>query len=199
MKIPFWHQTSEASCGPSCLLMLLNYYKPSYKLTRENEWDIWKDTTLLAWRGSHAYGIAFAALKQGLKVHLIREKRTFWKDVKFPRNNEPLRYAIMEQGKKAKKIGLKESIKKKIDMNFLEGLLKKNKTMIVLIKSIRKDGSLGFFHWVIPLEIQKDYVIINDPEIAGNRKVSKKLFIESFNQATDKKWRTCKEILIVEK
>ena len=132
-------------------------------------------------------------------MRLIREKRTFWKDVKFPKNNESVRYSITEQGKKAKALGLVERIKKKIDLQFLKEMLDKNAKMIVLMRFIRKDGSIGISHWSVPLRLEKDYIIIHDPYATGNRKIPIKLFMKGWDKVRDKKTGMAKEILIIEK
>jgi len=153
---------------------------------------------MLAWSGSHPYGIAFAALKRGFKVHLIREKKTFWKDVKFPKNNKSLRYSITEQEKKSKALGLVESIKR-IDLKLLKELLEKNTTIIILMRYIRKNGTIGSGHWVVPLKIEKDHIIINDPYATGSRKIPIKLFMKGWNGIRNRKTGMAKEILIIEK
>jgi hypothetical protein len=179
--------------------MLFNYYDSSYGLTRKNEWIIWRDVSLLAWCGSHPYGLACASLKRGFKVTLIREKRAFWKDPKCPKNNEPLHYSIAEQGKKAKKLGVIEKIKRNIDLPFLKEIAKDGVYPIVLMRFIRKNGTIGALHWVIIIEVEKNYVIINDPYYKGNRKIPIKLFMKGWDGARLPKWGSAKEVLIIEK
>jgi len=198
-KFPYWHQTSEASCGPCCLLMVFNYHNPSFKIAKEKEWEIWREASLLAWRGCHPYGLASVALGKGFKVTLIREKKAVWKDAKFPKNNDSLRYSIREQEKKAKSFGLVERFKRKIDLHFLKNLLEKNIHPIVLMRFIRKNGALGLSHWVVPIKLRKDYIVINDPYAADNRKVPIKLFMKGWDKVRSSKWGMAKEVLIVER
>lgn len=198
-KIPYWHQTSEASCGPACLLMTFNYYNPSYGLTREREWEIWREASLLTLRGTHPYGLAAVALRKGFKVTLIREKKTVWKDSSFPESNESLRYSIKEQEKKAKSLGLVEKLKRKIDLPFLKDLLEKNVYPIVLMRFVKRNRTLGFPHYVVVINLEKNYIVINDPYAYGNRKIPIKLFMKGWNGIRMEKWGMNKEILIIEK
>lgn len=168
-------------------------------MTRKNEWEIWRETSMLAWAGTHPYGLASAALKRGLKVRLIREKKTFWKDIKSPENNESIRYSIKEQEKNAKRLGLVEKIEKKIDLKLLKKLLEKNAKMIILMRFIRKNGTLSLPHWVIPLKLEKKYIFIHDPYASGNRRIPIKLFMKGWNRIRNKKTGMAKEILIIEK
>jgi hypothetical protein len=154
---------------------------------------------MLAWRGSHPYGVAFAALKRGLKVHLIREKKTFWKDTKFPENNDSIRYSIVGHEKKSKALGLVESMKRKIDLKMLRELLEKNATIIILMKFIRKNGTIGSSHWVVPLKLEKKHIVIHDPYASGNRRIPIKLFMKGWNRIRDRKYGMNKEILIIKK
>lgn len=198
-KIPYWHQTSQASCGPSCLLMTFNYYNPLYGLSRKKEWEIWRDVSLLAWCGSHPYGLAIGALKRGFKVTLIREKKSVWRDPNFPKNNESLRYIIKEQEKEAKRLGLVEKINRKIDLQFLKNLLEKNIHPIVFMRFIRKNRKLGLSHYVVLTKIEKDRVVINDSYASANRKLPIKLFMKGFRKIRAPQWRMGKEVLVIEK
>jgi hypothetical protein len=196
-KFPYWHQTSPASCGPSCLLMMFNFIKPEYGMSREKEWEIWRDSSLLAWRGSHPYGLAIASLKRGFSVDLYREKKTPWKDANFPENNEPLRYAISEQEKTAKLYGLSEEIVKKLDLPFLKSLVDRSVFPMLMIKSVNKNNSLGVLHWVILTKIDDKHVTINDPLFSAGRKVPLKIFMKAWDSVRSKKLNTSKEVLIV--
>jgi hypothetical protein len=199
MKMPFWKQTSSASCGPSCLLMVINRYNPSYRLTRENEWDLWRDSTLLTWKGSHPYGLAVAALKRGLKAELLREKSAFWKDADVPSNSEPMSFEISRQGKAAKNLGLSETVMKDIGLDILQERLKEGKSLIVLIKSIQKNSRIGFLHWVVLTAVEKDFVLINDSlyEEGASRRIPMRLFLKAWERARDSRLCSSKEVLVL--
>lgn len=199
--MPFWKQTSDSSCGPSCLLMVLNRYYPSFKLTRGNEWNVWRDSTLLTWKGCHPYGLAIAALKRGLKVELLREKKTFWKDEDYPTNNEPMSFEIKRQEKAAKDLGLKETVMKSIEIGLLQKLLEEGKSLIVLIKAIQKGRRIGFLHWVVLTAVEKDFVLVNDPGYAEKayKRIPLPLFMKAWDRARDSRLCTAKEILVMEK
>jgi len=198
-KIPYWHQTSEVSCGPSCLLMIFNYYNPKYGLSRKKEFELWRECSLLVWRGTHPYGLAASALKRGYEVEAIREKKTMWKDPNFPVTNNPLKFIIKMQEKKAKSLGLKEKIIKNIKLEDLKEILNGNFYPIVLIMFIKGKKITKIPHWVVVLEIKKDYVIIHDSYDKANRKVPISLFIGSWNAARRKAWGHTKEVLIIKK
>jgi hypothetical protein len=196
-KIPYWRQTSPASCGPSCLLMLFNHIKPSYGLSREKEWEIWRDTSLLTWRGSHPYGLAIASLKRGFGVKLFREKCTVWKDSNFPDTNESLKYAIEEQEKTAKLFGLDEEIEKDIDMKFLKSLADRGTNPIILMMMVEKNKKMGFLHWVVVTKIDEKFVTIQDPEVSSDRRIPTKLFVKAWDAVRNPKWGTSKEVMLI--
>lgn len=198
MKVPYWCQTSIASCSPAALLMVMNFYDPSIKLTRENEWGIWRDASDLVWGGCHPYGMAIAALKRGFKVRLIREGRTLW-NVGYPEDRGALHYSIREQEVRAKRLGLKETMKKGIDAAFLEGIIRKGKPVIVMMKLISKNWSIGGLHWVVLTGIEKDCVILNDPGEGGNRRIPMKTFLRAWDGVRDRILSTAKEVLVLEK
>ena len=196
--VPFYRQTSELSCGPACLLMVLNYYDKKYRMTKKLEWKIWRESTLLAWKGAHPYGLAIAALKRDFKVSLLRESKAFWKDVNCPKNNKAIKHTILRQEKEAKKIGLEERMMKRIGLRSLSKYLKSGIPPIVLVREI-KDNSLDCAHWVVVTDIEKNKIFLNDPYRYSNEKLSKELFKGSWNICKNLKEGFNKEVLLLQK
>ena len=86
-----------------------------------------------------------------------------------------------------------------ISLPFLKNIIKDGIYPIILMRFIRRNGTLGALHWVVAIKVEKNYVIINDPYYKGNRKVPIKLFMKGWNGARLPKWGSAKEVLIIEK
>lgn len=198
LRIPFYRQTSELTCGPACLIMVLNYYDKKYLMSKRLEWKIWRESTLLAWKGTHPYGLAIAALKRGFKVTLLRESGAFWKDNKYPKNNKAIKHTILRQEKKAKKIGLEKHMMKRIGLKSISKQLKKGIPPIVLVREIKKD-KLECAHWIVVTDIRKNHVFFNDPYISANVKATKESFKKSWDVRKTLKEGFNKEVLLVQK
>lgn len=197
MKRVRYYQTSISSCGPACLMMIFKQLDPSFKLTRKNEWDIWRDSSLLAWTGCHPYGLAVAALKRGYRVRLIREKKAVWKDVYCPDNNEPMRFSLMLQEAEAKRLGVREKMKRRIEIKDLKDILDSGKSPLVLTKSIRKNGRPGWLHWIVVREIDGKFVRIGNPDKEGISKIPIKTFMRMWDSIRDKKIGSAKEVIVI--
>ena len=179
--------------------MVLNFYNPDYGITKKKEWELWRETCLLAWRGTHAYGLSAAMLRRGYKVTLIRESKRLWKDVNFPENNDALEHAIHEQEKEARELGLEEIIIKDINLQILSEHIENGIPPIVLTREIEEENNLGFAHWVVVTEVNDNYVVINDPHNSGDRKVSKELFLSSINEISKLNNNFSKDVIVVQK
>lgn len=199
-KIPYHRQTSTVSCGPASLLMIINYLNTKYGISREEEWELWREIGLMVWRGTGPFGMALGALKKGLKVTLVRKKKTIWRDFKKPKNNEALRYVFKKQEKEARKLGLKVKIKKDIDSSDLKKYLKRNVNPIFLIRFIKKNKRLGrSTHWIVLNKIEKNHVIIHDPWVSKNRKLPLKVFLKAWDKCEDPKQGFTKEVILIQK
>ncbi|MBT7706820.1 hypothetical protein HN747_05240, partial [archaeon] len=74
--IPY-KQTTPFTTAASSLLIILNHFNPSIKLTQENEFDIWKNTVNLPTRASSIYALATYAKRQGLNPKVIVEEKEY--------------------------------------------------------------------------------------------------------------------------
>jgi len=198
IKTPYYKQTTEMTCGPAALMMLLKFYKKKIKLNRKIEFKIWRDAVLLGWRAVGLYGIATAALKNGLKVELLREKKAVWKDFREIHVNQILEYIFKQQESEAKKLGLKEKIGE-INIDLLRSLLKKGIPPMVLIREIKPDFSLQFAHWVIVVGINDDFVYINDSIHGKNRKIPVAIFESALYTLHELNCNFGKEVLAIQR
>jgi len=196
MKVPYYKQTTGMTCGPAALMMLFKFYDKKYKLNRENEFKIWRESILMSWRASGLYGLATVALKHGYKVTLYRQKKTVWQDIYETSINEQMDYIFKQQEAEAKKLGLKEKIEN-INIEFLRGILKKGEPPMVLIREIKPQLALDFAHWVILLSMDKDYVYINDPMHEGNRQIPLVLFEKAMDTLPELKCGFDKEVFVI--
>jgi hypothetical protein len=66
-----YKQTTSYTCASASVLMIINHFKPEVKLSRENEFDIWRSSVCLPTRGSSLYGLALYANNLGIPVRII--------------------------------------------------------------------------------------------------------------------------------
>jgi hypothetical protein len=76
LRVPFYRQTSQITCGPASLMMALKFFRPSLHLSRELEFDIWREANLVESYGTSKEGLALAAARRGFDVYTMgRELR----------------------------------------------------------------------------------------------------------------------------
>ncbi len=67
---PYFHQTTEFTCGPACILMALAWANPSFKPDPSLEYSLWRETTTIFMTGGPGgcdpYGLAVALRRRDL-------------------------------------------------------------------------------------------------------------------------------------
>ena len=76
----FYKQTTNYTCASAALLMIINHFKPLHRLSRRNEFEIWKSSVILPIRAASIYGLAIYAHGIGLKMRIWAQKL----DYEFP-------------------------------------------------------------------------------------------------------------------
>jgi ribosomal protein S18 acetylase RimI-like enzyme len=75
---PYFHQTTEFTCGPACVMMALGWADPSLRPTAALELKLWREATTIFMSsgpgGCEPYGLAVALRRHGLypELHLSR-------------------------------------------------------------------------------------------------------------------------------
>ena len=78
-----YKQTTDYTCAACSLMMVLNHFK-GFKLNRENEFRVWRDTVNLPTRATSIYGMAAFAKKQGVDVKMFLEEKEYdYPDYRF--------------------------------------------------------------------------------------------------------------------
>ncbi len=71
VKIPFYRQRFDFTCGAACLMMVMKYFEPSLKLTKDLEIDIWRETNLVEDWSTCGRGLAYSAAKRGFGARIL--------------------------------------------------------------------------------------------------------------------------------
>lgn len=171
LKIPYYAQRSEFSCGPACVLMLCKYFNPRLRLNRALEFEVWRRCNMIGVRCSDPYGVSVPLLEAGYQVELLTERRSMialdaWEgrlqEQRFTREDVCLSvFGVGENRKRAMGCGLKmrhgrltvERISKSIEKGFVP----------IALVHMGVVHQLNFPHWVVVTDIGDDSVAINDP------------------------------------
>jgi hypothetical protein len=190
-----YHRTTEFTTAASSLMVIINHFNPEFKLTRENEFLIWKNTATLPIRASSIYGLAVFAKKQGLNPAVILADKDYdYPDYRF----KGYRKKEVDEAKFSSKLYYNEAKKLKIpieerDFEFREvkDLLKKGKILLLRINegALRAKKSTSKYIVVYAHDTNKKEFLVMDAKQQGAVKVSDELLKEAFETLATKKKR----------
>ncbi|MFP4567855.1 MAG: peptidase C39 family protein [Candidatus Woesearchaeota archaeon] len=79
-----YKQTTDYTCAVCSLMMVLNHFDSEFKLSRENEFKIWRETVNLPTRAPSIYALASFAKRLGVDVRVVLEEKEYdYPDYRF--------------------------------------------------------------------------------------------------------------------
>ncbi len=170
LNIPYYSQTSEFSCGPASVLMVMKHFNPDLKLTRQLEYEVWRQCNMIGIRGADPYGLSVPLLDAGLEVHLT----TSWRDVvKRGPWMKRLHRFFSEEEIELGFFGMKENQRRALQRNL--PIEYKRPTSWDVLREARSGSvpvalvhmgvihRLNIPHWVVVVDADTDTVTFNDP------------------------------------
>ena len=171
LKIPYYAQTSEFSCGPACLLMIFKFFNTHLKLNRTLEFEVWRQCNMIGARGADPFGMSVPLLEAGCKVHLLTQRRNvidhdLWRsrtqELRLTPEDEDLAiFGITENKKRALVRGLVvvygRLTVERVAKSFYEGFIP------IALVHMGVVHELDIPHWVVVTDVGDDYVAFNDP------------------------------------
>lgn len=185
-------QTTPYTTAASSLLAVLHYFKPEIKLTKEEEFRIWKETALLPTRASSIFGLANYAQKKGLNVKVVLEKIDYeFPDYRFYRYTKK----DMEQAAFSSELYLKEAKENNLVIEVrkitLENIKKELRDSVLLLrlnsKIIRKTKK-NTSNFLVVYGYHRKYFQIIDPAL-GALSVPEEVLEMSLETLKTKKYR----------
>ena len=171
IKIPYYAQSSEFTCGPACVLMVFKLFDPSIKLNRSLEFEVWRQCNMIGVRGADPFGMSVPLLDAGYEVHLMTQSRRMmdpdlWRnrlrEHRFtPEDAKLAVFGIAENRKRALARGLTVEHKpltvERVVKYFSEGFI----PMALIHMGVVHQ--LDIPHWVVVTDAGEDHVVFNDP------------------------------------
>jgi hypothetical protein len=171
MKIPYYAQTAEFTCGPACVLMIFKHFDPGLRLNRSLEFEVWRQCNMIGVRGADPFGMSVPLLDSGYEIHLVTRRRRaidldLWKkrlrQHSFtPEDARLAVFGIAENRKRALGRGLSVEYGRinveRIARSFSEGFIP------VALVHMGVVHQYDIPHWVVVTGIGQDHVTFNDP------------------------------------
>ena len=167
LRVPYYRQTTEFSCGAACLMMALKHFDPALKLTRTLELRLWKEATLIYTTsgvgGIGPFGLAVAAARRGRSVHVVlSDRRTpFVASVRRPDKKEVMRLLHREYRREAAECGVQTTYGE-FRLSDLAGEIESGMLPIALVSTWRLHQAKDP-HWVVITGFDREQVFFHDP------------------------------------
>tara|TARA_Y100000310_G_scaffold301253_1_gene337569 strand:- start:424 stop:1020 length:597 start_codon:yes stop_codon:yes gene_type:complete len=188
-------QTTPFTCAASSLLTILHHFKKT-PLTKENEFDIWKETVLLPTRASSIFALANYAKDLNPKVIVEKTEYNF-PDYRFYRYKKE----DIEEAAFTEKLHLKEAQnnnihieKKDITFNDLKKEVENNTIIIRLNTKPIRNEKRNTSNYIIITNHSNNYFQIIDPKVGG-LSIPEETMKEAFETLETKKHRDHRMIL----
>ncbi len=169
-NLPYYAQTSEFSCGPACVVMVVKHFDPTIKTSRHFEFEIWRQCNMIGVRGADPYGLSVPLLERGYKVVLLTQRRKIidyrvWKRAvrgRFSSQEIDLSlFGIDENRRKALTGGLIVKHGRPVVADIVRGL--RDGFIPIALVHMGVVHGLNIPHWVVVADADEKNVVFNDP------------------------------------
>lgn len=167
-EIPNYAQSEEFTSSAACAIMVLKYINKNFKPKKEDEFAIWNEAVNgSVWHGSK-YGLAYAMVKRGAKLHILSSNQ---KDEGYEKklavyegiNLDTLKSSFNEIKEKAKAAGIKE-VHGIVTVNTVKNTISNGNIPILLVNANKINPYLDSSpHWVVVKGYDEDSFYVNDP------------------------------------
>lgn len=171
LRIPYYAQTAEFSCGPACVLMALKRFDPGLRLSRSREFEVWRQCNMIGIPGADPYGLCVPLVDAGHKVRLVTEWKAAAAANLWKRRLQHHGFSAEEA--ELTVFGMAENRKRAL----VRGVpVRRTRPTVELVSRRIREGwlpialvhmgvvhRLDIPHWVVVAEAGEDGVTFNDP------------------------------------
>lgn len=169
VRVPFYEQTLDFTCGSSSLMMAMKALDASLPLDRTLELRIWREATTIFMTSGHGgcgpFGLALAAHRRSFPVEVfVNEPGVPLVDsVRSPEKKEVMRLVHEDMLAEVERLGV-PVVYGTLTLEELEERFAAGAVPLVLISSYRIYEE-KFPHWVVITGFDARFVYVNDPYV----------------------------------
>jgi ribosomal protein S18 acetylase RimI-like enzyme len=166
VKVPFYGQTLDFTCGPAALMMAMKALDPALKVSRKMELRIWRESTIIFMASGHGgcdpFGLALSANRRGFAVEVFVNSRTpmFLRSVRDPKKKEVIRLVYEDRVDEIRESHIKLH-HRVLGVGEIQRRFSKGSIPIVLISSYRIYHEKTP-HWVVITGFDEKYIYVHD-------------------------------------
>ncbi|MCC6775489.1 MAG: peptidase C39 family protein [Hyphomicrobiales bacterium] len=163
----YFHQTTDFTCGPACMLMALAWADPRFMPGPAFELQLWREATTIVMGagpgGCDPYGIAVTLRRRGLwpEVHVSRPGPYFLDTVRSADQHRVMRLAQLELQREARALGV-PTRRTPVNESGLMRVFDAGNVAIVLVSGYHMVPR-GKPHWIFAFGRSGRHVLVHDP------------------------------------
>ncbi|MGP0095067.1 MAG: peptidase C39 family protein [Xanthobacteraceae bacterium] len=169
---PYFHQTTEFTCGPACLLMALAWADPALRPDPAFEFKLWREATTIFMSGGpggcEPYGLAVTLRRHGLvpEIYVSHPGPYFVDTVQAEEKRRVMRIAQAEFRREAHELGISTYLKPLGE----SGLIDAFDSGAVAIVMVAGDHMFRrrLPHWVFAFAHEGRAILVHDPAAGPN-------------------------------
>ncbi|MEM3671360.1 MAG: peptidase C39 family protein [Thermoprotei archaeon] len=171
LRIPFYRQHYDFTCGPASLMMAMHYLQRDIPLTKDLEIDIWREGNMVEVYGTSRYGIAYSAAIRGFGVRVTSNTAgiDFVGKLTPPVNFDAqvLKLHFYERRARCRRLGVEER-RRVISANVVYDSLLSGRIPLVMTNA-SLFGEEDLPHWVVVAGMDDEFIYFNNPLDANPR------------------------------
>ncbi|MFO1129112.1 MAG: peptidase C39 family protein [Rhodospirillales bacterium] len=170
LRVPYYAQSLDFTCGPAALLMAMRAHDPSVRVDPSAEVRIWRESTTVFMTsglgGCSPEGLALAAHRRGFTVSIFISDRgvMFLESVRSPMKRNVIRMVEEDFRQQCALCGIPVEFQP-LTIDLLRERVAHGDIPIVLISSYRISREKQP-HWVVVTGFDDRYVYLHDPHVA---------------------------------
>lgn len=164
---PYFHQTTEFTCGPACMMMALAWADPSWRPDHAVEFQLWREATTIFMSsgpgGCEPYGIAVALKRRGLfpEIYVSNPGPYFLDTARSAEKKRVMRLVQAEFQREAGDIGIPTHLTPLAESDVMREF-DRDAVAIVLVSGYHMIDR-GRPHWVFAFGHEGRRVLVHDP------------------------------------
>ena len=169
---PYFHQTTEFTCGPACAIMALAWADSSLQPSPALEFRLWRESTTIFLSSGHGgcepYGLAVTLRRHGLfpEIHVSAPPPYFLDTVRSEDQRRVMRLTQEEFQREAAELGITTRLTP-LGESALMAALDSGASAIVLVAGYRMLRR-RVPHWVFAFGREERYILVHDPAARGD-------------------------------
>jgi len=164
---PYFHQTTEFTCGPACVMMALASANRKLRPSPALEFKLWREATTIFLSAGHGgcepFGLAVTLRRHGLVPEIFASAPGpyFLETVQSEDKRRVMRLTQQEFRREADELGIKTHLTPASE-SVLMAAFDSGATAIVLVSGYHKVRR-GVPHWVFAFGHEDRFVLVHDP------------------------------------